>query len=414
MKKYFIIGGVVLVLAVFVIFHLSSGPKRIEVQTEKVFVADITQKVTGNGKIYPVTEVGISAKVSGEILALNATEGDSVKAGEVLVRLDGEQYKAMRDRAESLILGSKAEVKLAEKELERANELFNKKLLSQAELEIAEAKYESACSQFQQAEASFNEAKDALDKTTLRSPMNGVVIKKNKEVGEMALGSQFQEDVILGIADLSKMEARIEVNENDIINVSIRDSCEIEIDAFRDTTFSGIVSEISHSATTVGSGTIEEVTNYEVRILLLEKLPSFRPGMSATADISTQTEKNVLNIPIQCLTARDRKTLEERNKVESTPADREANEESNYSKKKNKKSREDLVEIVFVVEEGVVKSRPVKIGISDENYYQVKEGLQEGEEIVTGPFKILSRTLKDGDLVRVENKKEPSEKREKK
>ncbi len=401
MKKFIIIGVIVIAVVVFVVANLVSGNDATEVQTEKVFRADVTEKVTGNGKIYPVVEVNISAKVAGEILQLNAEEGDTVKAGQVLVVLDGDQYKAMRDRAKSQILGSKAQLKLAKSEQDRTQELYQKNLTSQAELEMAEAKYQSAQSQLEQAEASLEEAQDALDKTVLKAPINGVIIRKNKEVGEMALGSQFQADVILGLADLSRMEARVEVNENDIVNVSLRDTSEVEIDAFQDTTFRGIVSEISHSATTKGTGTIEEVTNYEVKILMLNKLPSFRPGMSATADIRTRTVKNALNIPIQSLTARDRQRLEKSSGVESTPAEREA-ETEHPAKMKNKKEDE-MVEVVFVVEDGVAKMRPVEVGISDENYYEVKSGLSEGDEVITGPFNVLSRTLKGGDPVKVKN-----------
>ena len=402
MKKIIIIAAIVIVLAVIVIANLASGEDAVEIQTEKVFRSDITEKVTGNGKIYPVVDVDISAKVSGEILQINANEGDTVRAGQVLVVLDGEQYKALRDRAQSQISGAQAELRLSKSELDRAHELFQKQLISKAELEIAQSKYELAESRLQQAEASLKEAEDALDKTVLRAPMQGVIIRKNKDAGEMALGSQFQADVILGLADLSRMEARVEVNENDIINVSLSDSCEVEIDAFQDTTFLGVVSEISHSAKTKASGTIEEVTNYEVKILLVDKLPSFRPGMSATADIRTRTEENVLNVPIQSLTARDREKLEKKSGVEKTPAERES-ENPDIPEKKKMKKENDLVEVVFVVEEGVAKMREVDIGISDENYYEVKSGLSEGEEVVTGPFRVLSRTLKDGDQVKIKN-----------
>jgi HlyD family secretion protein len=403
MKKIIIIAVMVVAIVAIIVANLSSGKKAIEVQTEKVFRADITEKVTGNGKIYPVLDVDISAKVSGEILAIKALEGDTVKAGDVLVILDGEQYKALRDRAKSQILGAQAEVKLANSEWERAKELFTKSLISQAELEMAEAKLESAQSLLQQAEASLTETEDALSKTVLKAPLNGVIIRKNKDVGEMALGSQFQADLILGLADLSKMEAQVDVNENDIINVSMGDTSAVEIDAFQDTTFRGLVSEISHSATMKGTGTIDEVTNYQVKILLLDKLPSFRPGMSATADIQTQTVKKALNVPIQSLTARERKKLEKKAGGESTPSERESETAADLPKKLKQKKADELVEVVFVVEDGTAKMREVKVGISDDNYYQVQEGLNEGEEVITGPFKVLSRSLEDGDLVKVKS-----------
>ncbi len=407
MKKFIIIALVIIVVAVIVLVNLSKGERALVVQTEKVFRDDITQIVTGTGKIFPVTEVKISANVSGKIIGIYAEEGDSVKKGQLLVRLDQEKYRAQAERYKSSLKGAQADVKLNEMELQRSKELYEKNLLSRSELEAAIAKYERAISQLEQAKANLAEAEDALSKTVIRSPLNGVVIKKYKEVGEIALGSQFQEDVILLVADLSQMEARVEVNENDIVNVTIGDTAEVEIDAFPDTTFKAVVTDISNLAETKGQGTMEEVTNFMVHLLLLDKLPAFRPGMSATADIATETHKNVLNIPIQALTAREKSVLQPKNKVESTPAEREAEKELE-KKTRKRKTEEEMVEVVFVVEDGIARMRPVKVGLSDENYYEVLEGLHEGEEVITGPFRILSRKLKDGDKVKVVNRKSKS------
>jgi len=404
-KKKIIIGAIiVIVVAVFVIVNVASKDEGTEVQTEKAFLDDITQTVSGNGRIFPETEVKISARVPGKIVLMAVKEGDSVKAGEVLVRLEQEQYKASLARAKSSLNEAEANLNLANSELKRSKELYSQNLISIAELEVAQAKYDQALSSLQQREASVNEAKDALEWTVLSTPIDGVVTEKNKELGEMALGSQFQEDVILQVADLSEMEARIEVNENDIINVNLGDSSEVEIDAFPDTTFTGYVSEISNSAETRGLGTIEEVTNFQVKIRLVDRLPSFRPGMSATAEVATETRNNVLNAPIQSVTVRDRKTLTRKKGIEEKEA--EVPEEATSPKdKKSVKKEDDLVEVVFVVEEGIAHMRPVTLGISDDNYYEIKTGLQDGEEIVTGPFRVLSRTLKDGEKVTVNNKK---------
>lgn len=404
-KKKIIIGAIiVVVVAVFVIVNVASKDEGTEVQTEKAFLDDITQTVSGNGRIFPETEVKISARVPGKIVLMAVKEGDSVKAGEVLVRLEQEQYKASLARAKSSLNEAEANLNLANSELKRSKELYSQNLISIAELEVAQAKYDQALSSLQQREASVNEAKDALEWTVLSTPIDGVVTEKNKELGEMALGSQFQEDVILQVADLSEMEARIEVNENDIINVNLGDSSEVEIDAFPDTTFTGYVSEISNSAETRGLGTIEEVTNFQVKIRLVDRLPSFRPGMSATAEVATETRNDVLNAPIQSVTVRDRKTLTRKKGIEEKEA--EVPEEATSPKdKKSVKKEDDLVEVVFVVEEGIAHMRPVTLGISDDNYYEIKTGLQDGEEIVTGPFRVLSRTLKDGEKVTVNNKK---------
>ncbi len=400
MKKVIIIAGVVVLIAVIVIFNLKQRDTAIVVQTEKVFRDDITQTVTGNGRIYPATEVKISARVSGKIVALDVDEGDSVKTGQVLVRLERDQYVASLEKAKSALLEARANLTLAESALRRTQELFQRNLASRADLDEAQAKYDQALSRVQQAEASVKEAEDALRKTVLVSPIDGVVIKKNKEVGEIALGSQFQEDVILVVADLETMEARVEVNENDIINVNPGDTALVEIDAFPDSLFPGVVTEISNSAKTVGAGTVEEVTNFEVKIRLFNRLPDFRPGMSAMAEIATETHKNVLNVPIQSVTVR------ERQEVFPEMSSKELNTAQQKEKKRSKKAKkykreDDLVEVVFVVKDGVAHVRPVKLGISDDNYYEVLSGLEEGEEVVTGPFKVLSKILKDGDRVKV-------------
>ncbi|RMG65009.1 MAG: efflux RND transporter periplasmic adaptor subunit [Calditrichaeota bacterium] len=400
-KRKKLLIGIIVVLAIglSIAGALSQKEKLPEVYTEKVFRADITQEVTGNGRIYPEKEVKISARVPGRIIALNAEEGDSVHAGQVLVRLEQEQYLASLHRAKSNLMGAKANLKLAKSELERTRDLYAKKLVSQAELQSAEARYEQALSQLQQAEAGVKEAEDALAKTVIATPIDGVVIQKNKEVGEIALGSEFQADVILVVADLSQMEARVEVNENDIVNVSLGDTARVEIDAFPDTTFLGVVSEISNSASTRGQGTVEEVTNFEVRIRLLEQVPEFRPGMSATADIATETHRQVLNVPIQAVTVREQETLKEKAGPEKS-----SKEKTPPSAKK----KAELTEVVFVVKNGIAEMRPVKLGLSNDSYYEVLSGVEEGEAVVTGPYKILSRTLKDGQRVKVVEEPRPT------
>ncbi len=402
MKKALIIIGLLILVGVIVGINLKKGDKAIVVQTEKVFRDDITQTVTGNGRIYPTIEVKIAARVSGKIIALDVEEGDSVKAGQVLVRLERDQYVASLEKSKSALLEARANLTLAESGLRRTQELYQRNLASRADLDEAQAKYDQALSRLQQAEASVKEAEDALRKTVLVSPINGVVIKKNKEVGEVALGSQFQEDVILVVADLKTMEARVEVNENDIINVNPGDTAMVEIDAFPDSLFPGVVTEISNSAKTTGAGTMEEVTNFEVRIRLFNRLPDFRPGMSAMAEIATETHKNVLNVPIQSVTVRERQeVMPELSKKELQQAQQKAKKRSKKTKKY--KREDDLVEVVFVVEDGVAHIRPVKLGISDDNYYEVLSGLKEGDEVVTGPFRVLTKVLKDGDRVKVRN-----------
>lgn len=391
-------------LLIFFVIHFSAcEDKKTEVQTEKVFREQIVEMVTGNGKIYPVTEVKISARVQGQITELSVEQGDSVRAGQVLLKLEREQYQASLSRARSALLEAKANLKLAEQALKRQQELFVQNLVSKADLETAEAQRDRSLSQVQQAQASVRETQDALERTIISSPIDGIVIRKNKEKGEIALGSAFQEDVILVVAQLSEMEVRIEINENDIVKVSEGDTTTVEIDAFPDTTFQAIVTDISNSAQVKGTGTIEEVTNFEVRVRLLDRLPAFRPGMSATADVATQKRQNAVNLPIQSVTVRSRSTLKQEEDDET--ARKNQSEETNEAPagRKNRK-QDDMIEVVFVVNNGVVEMRPVTLGISDDAYYEVLGGLEVDEEVVTGPYRTLSRDLKDGQDVTVNNR----------
>ncbi len=395
MKKILLIIGGVILIAAIVILNIMKKDKGVTVTVEKIERGSVQAKVTGSGQIKPAVEVKISANVAGKIVKLNAKEGDRVKAGMMLVALDPTQYEAAVDRSKSALVSAKANEKKARSELNRSKELFEKKLVSLADYESAEAAYESAMSNRMQTEAALKEAMEALHKTRLYTTMDGVVTKLNKEVGEMAIGAQFQEDVIMVVSDLSKIEAVIEVDENDVVNVSLGDSSVIELDAFPDTTFTGVVTKIANSAITKGSGTQEQVTNFEVTVTFDNPDPRFRPGMSATVDIMTQKMDNVIKVPIQAVTVRDEKKLKKKENIE----------EKNMNKAGDK-SASKMNEVVFVVENGKAVAKPVKLGISDDMFYAVLSGLNEGEEVITGPFKILSKSLNDGDLVQIKEKKE--------
>jgi HlyD family secretion protein len=247
-----------------------------------------------------------------------------------------------------------------------------------------------------QAEASLSEAKESLRKTRLYTPMAGTVTQINKEVGEMAIGANFQEDVILVVSDLSVMEAVIEVDENDVINIQLRDSADVEVDAFPDTLFRGKVTEIANSAVIKGLGTQEQVTNFEVTITIEDADLRFRPGMSTTVDIYTDREENIFRIPIQAVTVRDKEKLEKRAGVEDK---KEPDVEEDES------SEEDMIEVVFIAEDDLAVAKPVKLGISDDTHYAIRTGLNEGQEVITGPFKVLNKSLKNGDKITVKSKK---------
>ncbi len=396
MKKYLIIGGIIIVVGALVAANLLKKEKGVEVTTEKISKGTILQKVTGSGQIKPAVDVKISANVAGKILELNAKEGERVKKGQLLVQLDRVQYEAAAERAESVVMSARANEKIANSELVRAKELNAQRLSSQAEFESAEAKYEAAVSTRLQAEASLKEARESLSKTSLYASIDGVVTRMNKEVGEMAIGAQFQEDVILVVSNLSVMESVIEVDENEIINVSMNDTCDVEVDAFPDTLFKGFVSEIANSAVTKGLGTQEQVTNFEVTVTILNADKRFRPGMSTTVDIYTDKEDNIIKVPIQAVTVREKDRLEKKADVE----DREESEEDS-----DDKSKKEMVEAVFIVQESRAVAKAVRIGISDDTHYAILTGLDEGDDVITGPFKFLNKTLSTGDLVEIKSKK---------
>ncbi len=394
MKRWLIGIGIIVVVGAIIAFNFIRREKGIEVTTEKVKRGTVQQVVTGSGQIKPAVEVKVSAQVAGKIVGLYAKEGDRVKKGQLLVALDPQQYQASVERAESSLLAAKANEKKALSEYNRAKELFRQNLISEADYQSAEAAYESAVSTRMQAEASLKEARDALNKTKLYATMDGIVTRLNKEKGEMAIGAQFQEDVIMVVSDLSVMEAVIEVDENDVINVSIGDSADVELDAFPDTLFHGVVTEIANSAITKGLGTQEQVTNFEVTIRLDNPDTRFRPGMSTTVDIKTKRLDDVVRVPIQAVTVRKKSRLQKTRNVEEHTAAEESSS-----------ADEEMQEVVFVVENDRAVAKPVKLGISDDTHYAVLSGLEEGEEVITGPFKVLNKSLNNEDLVEIKKSK---------
>ena len=393
MKKIIIIVVAVVAIAAIIIANILKKESGLDVDVQIIERGVVIQKVTGSGQIRPELQVKVSANVAGKIIKLYAQEGDPVKKGQLLVELDPEQFKAAVARTRSSLLSAKANEKKLRSELNRAEDLKNQGLMSAAEYEATEASYEAAESNTDQAEAAVTEALDQLSKTRLHADMDGIVTQLNKEKGEIALGAQFQEDVIMVVADLSKMEAAIEVDENDVIDVSMGDTADVEIDAFVDTTFKGKVTQIANTATIKGLGTQDQVTNFEVTVALLNYNEKFRPGMSTTVDVITDTRNHVVKVPIQAVTVREKAKLEKKSDVE------DHEEESEEKKVSSDKSKKQMTEIVFCIEDNKAVARPVKLGVSDDTHYEVLSGLEEEDLVVTGPFRLLSKTLKDGDLV---------------
>jgi HlyD family secretion protein len=395
-----IIGIVVLGLSAL-LFLGSSREKIVSVQTEKVGRRTLTQIVTASGKIQPEIQVKINAEVSGEIIDLPVREGDVVRKGQLLAKIKPDAYQAQFERAEAVLRINEANLRKAESEYRRISELFAKKLNSESDFDIAKASFESAKASYDQSKASVKESRETLAKTTIYSPMNGVVSQLNSEIGERVSGSTFTQGTeIMTIADLSRMEARVDVGENDVVLVSLGDTARIEVDSYPDRKFVGHVTQIANTAKSRGLGTQEEITNFEVRILI--KCPEdvqFRPGMSMTSDIETETRRDVIAVPIQSVTTRMPK--EESTPQEEGPQEGEARLEKAQRDKPEKK---EVQEVIFIVEDGKVKTVTVKRGISDDTYVEITEGATEGTEIVSGPYKAINRDLENDVNVKVDNK----------
>ncbi len=409
-KKKIIIFGIfgvlILTLVLFALFG-SSKEEIILVQIEKVEKRDITQKVTATGKIEPEFKVVITPEVTGEIVALPVKEGDKVKKGDLLIKINEKQYLADKESAEAALLASKSSQAMRKAELdrisveyERVKGLHSKNLVSDAELEIAKSNYESIKAAYDGAkadvlrtEAALKRAIEQLYKTSIYSPMDGIVTALNVELGERVLGSGFTQGTnIMTVADLNNMLANVEVDENDVVLISIGDTARIKVDAFGDRVFKGVVSEIGNSAISTGLGTQDQVVNFNVKLRLLDIDKKLRPGMSCNADIETETIYQVISVPIQSVTARTNDTFK-----------KEGEEDENPVPKKNGNNKPK--EIVFIVKDGKAKSVEVETGISDDNYIHIKKGLLGGEDVVSGPYKAISRELNDGSIVKIEEKK---------
>ncbi len=396
-----IFGGLFIILAIALILG-SSRENVIAVQTEVVERQEIVQLVTASGRIHPETEVKISAEVSGEIVEMPVREGQKVRHGDPIVRIRPDAYIASRNRVMAAYEGARAELRRQEANLEKAlsehnrmQELFAKQLVSDSELIAARTSYtmalagkEAAEHQIAQARASLEEAEENLQRTNIYAPMTGTVTKVNSELGERVVGTGMMGGTeIMVISDLTRMEARVDVDENDVVQVSVGDTARVEVDAYPGRIFNGVVTEIAHAAKTRGMGTQDEVVNFEVKIRIINPDVMLRPGMSMIADIETDIRPDAIAVPIQSVTIR----LDEDN----------TQQENRSADRRRGRVRDQPNEIVFVVDGDKVKAVPVKRGIMGERYVEIEEGLEEGVEVVTGSFRAINRDLEDGALVRV-------------
>ncbi|MGA9117574.1 MAG: efflux RND transporter periplasmic adaptor subunit [Bacteroidota bacterium] len=400
-KRIIIISAGVLVLAVLgvVLFLGSRKEPVIPIQTEKAAYRRITQVVTATGKIQPEVQVNISPEVSGEIVALPVKEGQRVRKGDLLMKIKPDFYRAQRDQAAAVLLSARAGLSRTEPEFRRMENLYRKGLVSESEYDQARAAFETSKAAHAQATASLDQADEALRKTTILSPMEGTVSELNSEQGERVLGTQqFQGTNVMTIADLSRMEARVDVSETDVILISVGDTARIAVDAMPEVKINALVYEIANTGKTKGLGTQEEVTNFEVKMRIIGRGVTLRPGMSMTADIETETRTHVLAVPIQSVTTRMPKT----GPGGSPEAGAQGEVVMNAAEPSRGRNGAKPPEIVFVLENGAVKAVPVKRGISDATYVEIREGLKEKAEVVSGSYKAINRELEDGTKVRVE------------
>jgi len=435
-KKWLIIALIVVVIVVVVLaIKKGQGEKTTRVAIEKAEFRDITETVSANGKIQPAKDIKISPYISGEVIELNVKEGDFVHKGDMLAKIDPQIYvsnfaraqaalqsaQANESQAKARYTQSKSQFNKNKLDFKRSKQLWEKQVISDADFDAAKAAYEVGdaevkaafesykASQFQvsSAKASLKEAQENLNRTRIFAPHDGTVSSLKVEVGERVTGaSQFSSGTeIMRIANLNVMEVNVEVNETDIVRIALHDTALIEVDAYLDRKFKGIITEIATSANTTGTS-VDQVTNFDVKIKMLKKSyedlinsgnaisSPFRPGMSATVEIQTETGKNALCVPIQAVTTRADTTGR-------TKSAKEKREEKN-----NKTNKQDITqEYVFVVDSGKAKLTPVKTGIQDNMYIQIKDGLKEADEVITAPYRAVSKNLKNGSTVTVVDKK---------
>jgi HlyD family secretion protein len=393
-----ILGLVVVALAV-IIFIGSKKEPVILVQVEKAQRRTVTQVVTATGKIQPEVQVKITPEVSGEIVALPVKEGQRVKKGELLMKIKPDFYVAQREQFAAALLQSKANLSRTEPEFKRVETLFSKGLVSQSDFDQARAAFEQSKAAYAQSKASLNQAEESLRKTTIFAPMDGTVSQLNSELGERVLGTvQFQGTDVMTIADLSRMEARVDVSENDVILVSVGDTARISVDAFPDRKENAVVYEIANTAKSTGTGTQEEVTNFQVKMRVIDRFLTLRPGMSMTASIETETKREVLCVPIQSITTR-------MPKMEMKPGEQDQQPAVAASTASKKKEETKAKEIVFIVDNGVAKATNVTRGISDDQWIEITSGVKDSAQVISGSYKAINRELEDGTKVRVEEPK---------
>jgi HlyD family secretion protein len=404
--------AVALVIGVGVYFA-ERGPDPIAITTEKATVRDITQLVSATGKVRPEVEVKISPEVAGEIIEMPVIVGQPVQKGDLLIKIKPNNYIARVKQAEASLSAAQADslqrkVQMLNDQLDlrRAQELYTKKLLSETDYkaaetksEVSQASYASSLHQIDVAKSNLDQNEDLLSKCVIYSPMDGVISVLSSEIGERVVATgDFAGTEVMRVANFGSMEVRVDVNENDVVNVEIGEKALIKVDAYPGKLLVGTVKRIASTATVKNEGTQQEVTNFEVRIQVKNPAVQLRPGMSASVDIETQTVHHVIVVPIQSVTVRSR---ESGKTAEQLKQDREKQTGVNLSDLE-RQTRKELQRVVFLKERDMVRLVPVQTGIADNNFIEIRSGVQEGEEIVSGTYAAISKDLKDRTRIKIE------------
>jgi HlyD family secretion protein len=416
-NRWVFLALVVLAVSWFAVQSLQ-GPAPIVITTDKAVVRDVTQSVSATGKIRPESEIKISPEVAGEIIELPVIDGQSIKRGDVLVKIKPDNYianvqqsEASLSAAEADSLQRKSQMLNDQLDLRRAENVYQKKVMSETDFKAAQTKSQVSLASYQAAQHRVDQARFALDqakvllaKCVICSPIDGTVSVLNSELGERVVATgDFAGTEVMRVANLDALEARVDVNENDVVNVKVGDPVRIRIDAYPGHEFRGEVKRIASTATVQNQGTQQEVTNFEVRVQIMHPDRKIRPGMSASVEIETQTVGNVVSIPIQSVTVRSRDNGKTAEQLKNDRLKDQGGVSTIDAERLNKKR---LGRVVFIKHGDKVKMVPVESGIADDNYIEIRSGVKSGDEVVSGSYTAISRDLKDGSKVKIEPPKD--------
>ena len=402
--------GLLIVVLGLSFFSGNGDDATLEVSVQKVQKKDLSSKVVADGVLTPETEVKLSANNTTYITEIAVKEGDFVKKGDFLMSLDDRQQKAATEASRASLEAAKGQLEQRKAQQERQAKLYAQGLISDQEMESTNSSYASALSAFNGAQSRLIQDEDALAKLRLIAPQDGTITFIDGEVGDLAQGGMFNPSVLLKLSDLSKMEVYVNVNENDIADISLNDSALIQVDAYQNRKFKGLVKEVAYAATTSSGGSSQQVTNFQVKVQMLEVVEGMRPGMSATVDIVTEERIGVIAIPIQALTT-PRSPKKSENKS-GFSAEVSVNGDSQWSSRNQYGDKKSKSTVVFILKnDNTVEERVVEAGIVGDRDYEIISGLDEGETIVTGSFIAISRELFDGAVVKVKENSRPNRKR---